>query len=116
VGQLKRLASTLSKLLLFLDGFDEMFPEESREPFLLRLKSLMEGTPTRLMIFSRPLPTISKMLAPSLVFRVIANTRDIRSHVETEIMNNTAFYNVVTSPPSMLDAVLDTIQRRSENM
>jgi hypothetical protein len=62
------------------------------------------------LIFSKSLPTRAH------TFDVVADANDLKFHVEKEIMHSSSLYNIITSPPSMLDDVVTTIQRKSDGL
>jgi hypothetical protein len=116
-------ASSLKKQYIFLDGFDELFPQEQREILLRHFHSLLElSLSSRIMIVSRPLPTIANLIFSKSVptrahtFHAKADINDLKFHIEKEIMQSSSLYNIVTSPPSMLEDVVKTIQKRSEGL
>jgi hypothetical protein len=116
-------ASSLKRQFIFLDGFDELFPQEQREILLPQFHSLLElSLSSRMMIVSRPLPTIANLIFSKSVptrahiFLVAADANDLKSHIEKEIMQSPSLYNIITEPPSMLPYVVNTIQRKSEGL
>jgi uncharacterized protein involved in tolerance to divalent cations len=126
-GEIRKLlrteASSLKRQFIFLDGFDELFPQEEREILLPHFHSLLESSLTsRIMIVSRPLPTIANLIFSKSVpiraytFDVEADASDLKFHIEKEIMQSSSLYNIITEPPSMLEHVVNTIQQKSEGL
>jgi hypothetical protein len=116
-------ASSLKRQYIFLDGFDELFPEQQREILLPHFHSLLESSLSSwIMIVSRPLPTIANLIFSTSVpsrahtFNVEADVNDLKFHIEKEVMQSLSLYNIITEPPSMLDYVVNTIQQKSEGL
>jgi hypothetical protein len=113
-------ASSLKRQFIFLDGFDELFPQDQRDILLPHFHSLLElSLSSRIMIVSRPLPTIANLIFSKSVahtFDVVADANDLKFHIEKEIMQSLSLYNIITEPPSMLDDVVNTIQHKSEGL
>jgi hypothetical protein len=116
-------ASSLKRQFIFLDGFDELFPQEQRELLLPHFHSLLVSSlSSRIMIASRPLPTIANLIFSESVptnahtFDVTADINDLKFHIEKEIMQNSSLYNIITEPPSILEHVVNTIKQKSEGL
>jgi hypothetical protein len=116
-------ASSLKRQFIFLDGLDELFPQEQREILLPHFHTLLESSlSSRIMIVSRPLPTIASLIFSKSVptrahsFDVAADANDLKFHIEKEIMQSPSLYNIITEPPSMLEHVVNTIQQKSDGL
>jgi adenylate kinase len=116
VKELCKMANQLERFFIFLDGFDELFPKEFQEYLLSALKVLCQEPSIRLMILSRPLPTIRRLLAGSTEYPVVATSHDIRTHIKTSVTQNSALHHIVISPVSILERVIDKIEEKSKQM
>jgi hypothetical protein len=120
---LHREASSLKAQFIFLDGFDELFPQRQGEILLTHFHSLLElSLSSRIMIVSRPLPTIANLIFSESVpttahtFNIEADANDPKFHIEKEVVQSSSLYNIIASPPSILEHIVKTIQKKLKGL
>lgn len=77
----------LSSIFLVIDALDECFTEEVRHRLLGILRSLVS---VRILLTSRPIPTIQSALQGTLILIINPNRQDIGTHLYSRALNNPA--------------------------
>ncbi|KAJ7453117.1 hypothetical protein FB451DRAFT_1100410 [Mycena latifolia] len=105
--------SELSNVFIIVDAVDE-YPERQRHILLRHLSSL--GSTINLMLTSRPHLNINHILGNLDTLEIRAKEDDIRSHLDSEILNSSRLSRHIENRPDLREEIEEVIVRRSDGM
>jgi hypothetical protein len=113
---LKTEIETYSHVAIVIDALDECFTERVQVDLLEKLRTLTVIPGTKLMVTSRPIPSIEHAIHADVKLHIVAMEHDIKSHVEAQIFKNNMLKRLITKAPSIEDKVVRAVTEKAQGM